>query len=460
MRSTSTTIAAAAAALTSTFAPALAWEPPYPQWPMPAYAPLIPNARRGLPTASEFGLFLSLWAESPAWFNVNPGQVPFHQEIALVPAGTTWLYPRQGPHIIETFPGGKEAFYTAFLAQLRTYITSQITFPDYRELLILDYEWFCPWWTGHFNFTSPEGPQYLDWDPIDDWRYTLRITRANVVRAMTPEQQEAYFKQEWLSTTREFFERTIAAARTACPNAKLGIYNMPSQIYWNWRTPEGALAQMQGHDEVPWFWDLVDVIVPSIYPFYKSVPDDQPVQNGTGYDHESDFDDYIRNNLREALRVAHGKPVFPYVSFAYHSSNVAFANQPCNEFNLRRPLEIAREMGCDGAVVWGWFRTQQEYDLQAPYFNNVVVPFLQQFSTLPAIEPPPQPCAADLGSQGGRAGNDGVLDQNDMVAFIDHFFSRDFLADVGRQGGLPGPDGQLDSNDFVIFIDSFMSGCP
>ncbi|HYD02106.1 MAG TPA: PQQ-dependent sugar dehydrogenase [Phycisphaerales bacterium] len=66
---------------------------------------------------------------------------------------------------------------------------------------------------------------------------------------------------------------------------------------------------------------------------------------------------------------------------------------------------------------------------------------------------------ADVGSQGGVGGFDGVLDNNDFVVFIDYFFGSDPRADVGVQGGIPGQDGAFDNNDFVVFIDLFFGGC-
>jgi hypothetical protein len=66
---------------------------------------------------------------------------------------------------------------------------------------------------------------------------------------------------------------------------------------------------------------------------------------------------------------------------------------------------------------------------------------------------------ADIGGQGGVQGQDGVLDNNDFVVFIDFFFNHNTAADRGVQGGLPGADGQWDNNDFIVFIDQFFTGC-
>ena len=69
-------------------------------------------------------------------------------------------------------------------------------------------------------------------------------------------------------------------------------------------------------------------------------------------------------------------------------------------------------------------------------------------------------CPADLGAQGGVPGQDGILDNNDFIAFIDYFFEQNPLADRGVQGGIAGQDAQFDNNDFIVFIDQFFDGCP
>lgn len=61
--------------------------------------------------------------------------------------------------------------------------------------------------------------------------------------------------------------------------------------------------------------------------------------------------------------------------------------------------------------------------------------------------------------QGGVPGADGVLDNNDFIAFINYFFLPDAHADFGGQGGVPVGDGLYDNNDFIAFINAFFSGC-
>jgi len=83
------------------------------------------------------------------------------------------------------------------------------------------------------------------------------------------------------------------------------------------------------------------------------------------------------------------------------------------------------------------------------------------FGTTAAVllYPAPPGCPGDLGSAGGLPGADGMLDNNDFIAFINFFFDQDSRADVGIAGGLPGSDHQYDNNDFIAFINLFFNGC-
>ena len=71
----------------------------------------------------------------------------------------------------------------------------------------------------------------------------------------------------------------------------------------------------------------------------------------------------------------------------------------------------------------------------------------------------PPACPADLGVGGGGPGSDGLLDNNDFIAFITYFFASDARADVGIAAGLPGHDGAWDNNDFIAYINLFFDGC-
>ncbi|MFT3683964.1 MAG: GC-type dockerin domain-anchored protein [Phycisphaerales bacterium] len=75
------------------------------------------------------------------------------------------------------------------------------------------------------------------------------------------------------------------------------------------------------------------------------------------------------------------------------------------------------------------------------------------------LYPMPPGCAGDMGQAGGAPGSDGMLDNNDFIAFINYFFNHDRHADVGIAGGQFGSDGMYDNNDFIAFINLFFTGC-
>jgi len=90
------------------------------------------------------------------------------------------------------------------------------------------------------------------------------------------------------------------------PNAMIGYYGFPFRDYWNrnekWRQNNNKL--------IPLF-EEVDALFPSIYDFYV---DNVNVKR-------SKDDAYIRDNVIEAIRLAKGKPVYPFIWHRYHSSN-------------------------------------------------------------------------------------------------------------------------------------------
>jgi hypothetical protein len=77
------------------------------------------------------------------------------------------------------------------------------------------------------------------------------------------------------------------------------------------------------------------------------------------------------------------------------------------------------------------------------------------FSTMMTAEVRAPRHPADIGIQGGTAGDDGLLDNNDFIVFVNWFFNNDMQADIGVQGAVRGHDGVLDNNDFIVFVDLF-----
>ncbi|MGH7131287.1 MAG: GC-type dockerin domain-anchored protein [Phycisphaerales bacterium] len=75
--------------------------------------------------------------------------------------------------------------------------------------------------------------------------------------------------------------------------------------------------------------------------------------------------------------------------------------------------------------------------------------------------PNPVPsCRADVAGLGGTAGSDGTLTVDDLIFYLNAFFTGNLgVADISGLGGSTTPDGQLTPDDIIAFLTSFFSGC-
>ncbi|MGH7131635.1 MAG: GC-type dockerin domain-anchored protein [Phycisphaerales bacterium] len=78
-----------------------------------------------------------------------------------------------------------------------------------------------------------------------------------------------------------------------------------------------------------------------------------------------------------------------------------------------------------------------------------------------SVAAPAVNCPADVASLGGNIGGDGLLTADDIIVFLDAFFSNNLLvADIAQLGGAQGGDGQLTADDIIFFLDAFFRPCP
>ncbi len=68
--------------------------------------------------------------------------------------------------------------------------------------------------------------------------------------------------------------------------------------------------------------------------------------------------------------------------------------------------------------------------------------------------------AADVAQLGGAPGADGQNTVDDIIVFLDAFFSGNAaIADIAILGGAPGSDGLLTADDIIFFLGQFFSPC-
>jgi|GEM_PF-2066181 len=135
------------------------------------------------------------------------------------------------------------------------------------------------------------------------------------------------------------------------PNATIGYYGYPFRDYWHrneqWKKKNDRL--------IPLF-AVVDALFPSIYDFYA---DDIDVKKA------SDLA-YVRENVEETLRLAEGKPVYPFLWHRYHSSNKKRAKDLIDFQEFEDHVAAVANASYDGhqakGVVW-WSSERFFYNL-------------------------------------------------------------------------------------------------
>jgi hypothetical protein len=143
-------------------------------------------------------------------------------------------------------------------------------------------------------------------------------------------------------------------ARRFAPASQFGFYALPPAVtYWPLvedRPAELADWQKTNRQLEP-LADLADCIFPSIYTFYEN---------------RRDWLIYATATIRAARR--YGKPVYPFLWFEYHDSNILLRGRELDGDAWKEELQFCREHA-DGIVLWGGY--QQPWDDRAQWWQTV-----------------------------------------------------------------------------------------
>lgn len=229
---------------------------------------------------------------------------------------------------------------------VKSYIVNQGTFDPDNNGLFEHSRPFIETFTNQVPFHYA-GPVCLDWEG------------QGMARLLAP-----IGSQMQLQTMKAYVE-LLTLAQELRPNAQIGFYNLPMSEYWHrnqaWRDRNLSLAPII---------DASDCLFPSVYDYYRT---------GQSAGHSPEFDlQYVRESVLMALEMAHGKPVYPYVTPRCHPSNYHYGLRliPVDEFksHVRAAFDPDyRGDRADGLVWWGadrYYRWlgQQNYPPPHPQF--------------------------------------------------------------------------------------------
>jgi len=262
-------------------------------------------------------------------------------------------YPKAGPHLAMD-----EEYMQAHLAKVASDIETMIPDPDFSGVAVLDFEVFRAIWDRTPNKESSEDETALDKDFKDDWRDYVERTNPDF-ESMNEEEQEAYLCSTYEEGVKKLFLQTLDVCRQLRPNAKWGFYGYPIRFYKNRReAPTNVISYDDGshngsrlNDRLQWMWDAVDIVCPSIYaPCVVAGPGDDICDDKYSASEEVEF---IENMIKEAQRVANGKPVIPFISVKYNTRHDCLEGQDVADETLYDEIMIPALAGADGAILWG-----------------------------------------------------------------------------------------------------------
>ncbi len=331
----------------------------------------------------------SLPSERPAlgtWPVVAPGQFTFHWAVESAPAlpGQRWSdwsarmdfrgapiqrnmyslyesqlgeFPTAGIHVVEADPD----FYRRHMMRLREFVEHRVPSPTATGFGMLDIETWHPLWALTVNIGSNQAPGAPDLDFKDDWRDYIRQARPELLEGKTADEQEAIFCETYQAATRRFFLDTLNECKRLRPGLRWGYYLFPPKTYFDYLTDERA-QRWRGITREPlrWLYEAQDAVFPDVYSMYYCVSGANDWSR-----HEEDLGTntaYLRENIREAVAVANGKPVIAYVGLRYHNSAGPHAGRIINDLNLRQTMDVVRLAGANGIAWWDAIRSETGYN--------------------------------------------------------------------------------------------------
>lgn len=299
------------------------------------------------------------------------------RDFAIVYQHLLGNYPKPGPHIVARDPD----YMRVHLAKVEEDLPFHIPDPEFSGVAILDFEVFRAIWDRTPNRPSDEGPEAHDYDFQDDWRDYIRSVNPDFDR-MSEAEQEQYLRETYEAEIRDFFLATLAKCRELRPNAQWGFYGYPLRFYkWRREAPTNVISYGDGshngsrlNDRLQWMWDAVDVVSPSIYaPRVIVGPGEDICQDQYTADEDWEF---MQNMIREARRVAGGKPVLPFIWIHYNTPRDCMAGQEVRDENLFSQVFGPARHGADGAILWGDINNRHEMELWQRRIDQRFMPLM------------------------------------------------------------------------------------
>jgi len=284
----------------------------------------------------------------------NAGELNF-RGLAMtndVIGGQYGLHPIEGPHII----AGDPAFYSAHQTKLTADINASIPDKNFAGIIVFDYENWWPNWEWSSRVTP-------------EWTKYIKNQRPELLAGHVTSEWDGIIQAAYNAEVRKYYEFTINLCRQLRPRARISVYGIPLGSYWVFNgSTQGTvdLARYKQIHEVDlaWYFNLIDVVCPTIYQAYavKTPP-------GPGQFEPAGPTAHVLGIVGEAVAAGRGKPVFPFMQFRYHPSS-NFGGQFMTSESLDICIRLPRQAGAAGIIVWDFFYNDADVAHWQTFYDN------------------------------------------------------------------------------------------
>lgn len=273
----------------------------------------------------------------------------------------------------------------AHLAKVKRDVEARLP-AGFAGLACIDYENWPLLWDRLANEPSKEAsPDAADRDYRDDWREHLASVTAGW-SDLSEQRREELAESTYDRAVRDFFLKTLSVCRAARPRAQWGFFDIPGGMYGGNEAPPGRIGYTgdgvgiaaERNDRLAWLFEAVDVVFPTVYCPAYTVPAGEKAdwQNATNtIEHNRE---YTVGNVREAVRLARGKPVIVFMWPRYQRPGSRYHQQFLNDINLEQALELPLEAGADGIAIWDSLQNASEFQPLQDYVRTKLAPAVKR----------------------------------------------------------------------------------
>lgn len=300
---------------------------------------------------------------------------PYRKDIIDIAGWKLGRYRRQGPHLIAL----QNSNLSKHMQELSQHVPKYVPV-DFTGLVVIDYEPWWALWERTPNSPSSAAFDVRDGDYKDDWRDYIREHRTYLLDGLSPDEQEDIFQLTYESFVRTFLLATYYKCKSLRPRAQWSFYNYPQVLIHSDLTPYGVQGYgdlthraSQLNDEMAWFYEVVDFVTPRVYPSRKVPEVWNPAERQPGEISKSVHEAWLSSMVRESVRLANGKPVYPYHSPIFYTTQ-PFDNEPVSQYQHEEVYRVLAENGASGVIVWHAVQDQARLDLWRDIWENQLKP--------------------------------------------------------------------------------------